>query len=661
MPDKNTDISQQKTGSYWGISRRKFIKQSLIYGAGFTSFVGSLILKPQYSLPADAPVEYIVIGSGAGGGPLACNLAKAGHKVVLFEAGADDKSAANPSDVPFFTAATSEYPPIQWDYYVRHYSNLEQQKRDTKYYPEQDGVWYPRVGALGGCTVHSFLVEIYPSNSDWDYIAQITKDPSWKSDNMRKYFERFEQCRYVPRPIVGNPTRHGFDGWQTTEIPDPSIYKDDQTVQRILRSAAKKVFPYNTEAVLERYRNAKLDPNEWRLLEYREGMYNIPQFMDKGKRRGPRELIRETQAALPNNLIVKTNCLVTRILLDANKTAIGVEYIEKPRLYRADPNYDQNSTLDGKQQLNVTREVIVSAGAFNSPQLLMLSGIGPAEELSKHGIPQLVNLPGVGKNLQDRYEVGVITEVKPENQLTFAQKCTFFQTQDDPCAADWALGKGVYSTVGAVTAIMMKSKVAAQAGRRDPDLFIFSAASPFKGYYRGYSGPIASTPNQFTWAILKAHTLNNAGTVTLRSPDPRDTPIINFRYFEEGSDPTGEDLKAVVEGVQFVRGMNRRPEIKDIAVGEVWPDPKTYPTTSPNDTAQFVRDEAWGHHASCTNKMGPKEDPMAVVDSNFRVHGTKNLRIVDASVFPKIPGYFILTPIFMISEKASDVILADAK
>jgi choline dehydrogenase len=143
--------------------------------------------------------------------------------------------------------------------------------------------------------------------------------------------------------------------------------------------------------------------------------------------------------------------------------------------------------------------------------------------------------------------------------------------------------------------------------------------------------------------------------VKLNSADPRDTPLINFHYFEEGSDSSGEDLAALVDSIEFARQMNENTLVKDISKFEVLPGSLAQ---SREEIAQFVRNEAWGHHASCSNKMGPADDPLAVVDGDFRVHGTQNLRIVDASVFPRIPGYFILMPIYMISEKATDVILA---
>jgi choline dehydrogenase len=132
-------------------------------------------------------------------------------------------------------------------------------------------------------------------------------------------------------------------------------------------------------------------------------------------------------------------------------------------------------------------------------------------------------------------------------------------------------------------------------------------------------------------------------------------PEINFRYFDEGNDDLGEDLDAVVAGVEFVRHMMRNHlpfEAREVLPGDA--------VDGNDELRTFVRDNAWGHHASCTCKMGRPDDPGAVVDSRFRVLGARNLRVVDASVFPRIPGFFIVTPTYMISEKASDVILADA-
>jgi choline dehydrogenase len=289
------------------------------------------------------------------------------------------------------------------------------------------------------------------------------------------------------------------------------------------------------------------------------------------------------------------------------------------------------------------------------PQLLKLSGIGPEDELVSHGIAPIVRLPGVGRNLQDRYEIGVVTNFS--SNFTFAAACRPGQ-RVDPCFSQWLNGRGPYTGYGAVGGIFHTSETQRLAGLRDSDLLISIALTRFKGYYHGYSVADLSAQDahhQMTWLILKGHTRNRAGTVELRSPDPRDTPLINFHYFEEGTDRNGDDLSSVVDGIEYARRINGR--ITDISNGDIVPGPQAQ---SRDDIARFVRNEAWGHHASCSCKMGPPSDPLAVVDSEFRVHGTRNLRICDASVFPRIPGYFVLMAIYMISEKASDVILVNA-
>ena len=144
--------------------------------------------------------------------------------------------------------------------------------------------------------------------------------------------------------------------------------------------------------------------------------------------------------------------------------------------------------------------------------------------------------------------------------------------------------------------------------------------------------------------------------MTLRSPDPRDVPQIDFHYFDEGNDGSGDDLESVVHAIELARLLTRGArsliEAEELPGGEV---------CNRDQLRQFVKDNAWGHHASCSNKIGPPGDRMAVVDSAFRVYGTSWLRVVDASVFPRIPGFFIVTPTYMISEKASDVIAAAAR
>ena len=174
----------------------------------------------------------------------------------------------------------------------------------------------------------------------------------------------------------------------------------------------------------------------------------------------------------------------------------------------------------------------------------------------------------------------------------------------------------------------------------------------FRGYEPGYSAAFAKNLNYLTWAILKGHTENRKGSVTLRSKDPLDMPNVNFRYFEEGSDAAAADLNAVVDGIKFVRAMTKHLNAQGLIEEEEQPGAAVQ---SDEDLRQFVRDSAWGHHASCTCPIG------SVLTSDFKVKGAGSLRVVDASVFPRIPGLFILSSVYMIGEKAADVILADAK
>jgi choline dehydrogenase len=152
-------------------------------------------------------------------------------------------------------------------------------------------------------------------------------------------------------------------------------------------------------------------------------------------------------------------------------------------------------------------------------------------------------------------------------------------------------------------------------------------------------------------------TRNRAGVVTLRSPDPRDVPSINFRYFEEGNDATGEDLTAIVDGIRFVRGMTAGLRSNGLIVEEELPGDHCQSETELMD---FIRDNAWGTGACGTCSIGPTQDPGGVLTSDFRVHGTRGLRVVDASAFPRSPGFYIVSAVYMMGEKAADVILADA-
>jgi choline dehydrogenase len=605
--------------------------------------------------------DFLIVGSGAGGGPLAANLAKAGFKVLLLEAGEDAKPDNYNCQVPCFHAIASEDESLKWDFFVRHYADDAQQRQDPKLTAAEDGVLYPRAGTLGGCTVHNAMITVYPHNSDWDHIAELTGDDSWRSDKMRDYFERLEKCEYQPVEKLGdelhfNPARHGFDGWLTTNVADPRIVFPDKELKNLVWESVEAAIKELELPIEDKIEDALsvLDPNDWHVVKRSgQGIRQTPLATHGGRRIGPREYLKQVQKDHSDKLIIQTGALATRVLFGEGNRAIGVEYLAGHNLYRAGCGSEKSAAGETRQAF-AAREVILAGGAFNSPQLLMLSGIGPRDQLEKFGIPVRVDLPGVGQNLQDRYEVGVVNRVKEEFALlkdaTFAAPAA--GAQPDPVFAQWLQGKGVYTTNGAVISVITRSA----KERPEPDLFIFGLAGLFRGYFPGYSKLFRENKNYFTWAILKAHTNNTAGTVTLRSNDPLDVPQIDFHYFDEGNDAAGDDLESVVNGIQFARVMTR--EARGLIEEEELPGAGLQ---TRDQLRQFVKDNAWGHHASCTNKMGPQGDRMAVVDSSFRVYGTTGLRVVDASVFPRIPGFFIVTPIYMISEKASDVILADAR
>ncbi len=672
--------------------------------------------------------DYIIVGSGAGGAPLAARLAQARKRVLVIEAGSNQDAlptrdpAHEVTRVPGLHGLATEHAAVSWRFFVDHYERTgaglpEGIGEDPKWHTHDktkgedethDGIFYPRATGIGGCTIHNAMITIAGPDADWDDLADLLGDESWRGERMRAYFQRLEDNGYVQPPPTGRQTslarawryarnsfwwlfgfppdstsgKHGFGGWLGTSVADLELGLADKQLVKMLKAALRQSRREGLErswTLVRRFVKGQitqsLDPNH-RLtqLSSPEGLVLVPlsvygqnttihqdasePFAMRGRRSSPRELLLGALATHPEYLTVKTNCLVTKVVLDGRQ-AVGVEYQEGERLYRAHVNPSGASSEKREVRVRPGGEVILCGGAFNTPQLLMLSGIGDKAELEAPGlgIKCVVDLPGVGRNLQDRYEVSVVSQMRQPFSLLSGS--TFrLPSKEHPADShliEWReRGTGIYATNGAVMGIFKRSR----PDLAQPDLFIFGVPADFRGYKVGYS-ELDPTSGLFSWVILKANTTNRDGRVRLRDTDPRSTPLINFHYFNQVSRPNrwanDPDLLALVEGVKFVRGIGRLARVP-----EVHPNESVVPSGSIEGMKSWIRSQAWGHHACGTCRMGPAGDPNAVLDSRFRVLGVAGLRVVDASIFPKIPGYFIVTNIYMASEKAADVILEDA-
>ncbi|MBE3044683.1 GMC family oxidoreductase N-terminal domain-containing protein [Candidatus Bathyarchaeota archaeon] len=361
--------------------------------------------------------------------------------------------------------------------------------------------------------------------------------------------------------------------------------------------------------------------------DHSTSFYSIERHEDAlGHRSTPNDFIRATledEAGYP--LTVQLNTLVTRVMFDEEghvPRAIGVEALEGPSLYRADPRHDPDAS-GNSVGFYARKEVIVSGGAFNSPQILKLSGVGPSPELEALGIPVVADLPGVGENLGDNYEADLL-----------------------------ALGNS--PTGGGFITTLMRTE---SAPTTDRNIHTWCGVFSLEGFWPGF--PEDYGPNEYECALVHMHPKSQAGSVTLASADPRDPPDINFHFFEEGTGD--EDLWEMLEAVKLLR------ESWQVAGDEVLPyDEKSpCPGTGAGDCSDEeqigrMKDQVYSHHATSTCAIGADGDGMAVLDSRFRVRGVEGLRVVDASAWPRVPGAFPVLPTAMLSLKAADEIIAAA-
>jgi len=734
-------------------------------------------IPPEAAALATTPFDYIIVGSGPGGAPLASRLARAGMNVLVLEAGGDSgpppaDGGGTPADrhkaeikaannhliycCPGLHPASTE-PALygaagavrtDWNFWIRHYESDGIQDKDTKNRPHfgQQRILYPRASALGGCSAHHAMISVYGTEYDWQRIADLTGDDSWTPDRMRAIYQRIENDRaglltkgwmrlwdrLVTRWMraINSPGFRGKRGWLDIRLTDPELAMNDPELFKVVAKTIVQVEGLRDLKTLWRFIMIAVfgrlvrdfDFNDFSTMRYRpEGVALVPLAVSRrGLRRGPRERLLETRAFVEKlratdpqhgRLCIATNVFVRRVVFErvqdagprrdeAVPRAVGVEYSLGPGLYDPERETDlaeRETDLAERPTYRcfARREIVLCGGAFNTPQLLMLSGIGDEAHLgdgeidigSMAGVLKemagVINLPGVGGNLRDRYEIGVVSEM--DKSFSTLKDVKFDPTAtDDATLNQWKsppegqARTGLYITNGAALVILKRSGSSGE--NTPPDLFILGFPASFRGYYPGWSQELLKKPpagagesrhNLWSWTILKAYS-KNSGSVRLRSSDPFAAPDIDFKYFGLTSPPPpgwrDADLEALMFGVKYVRSLNHmaRSKMKGHAgkSAELWPGATV--ADDSDELAQWIIHETWGHHACGTCRIGSDpwrantadiEDPGAVLDSKFRVHGVWGLRVVDASVFPEIPGYFIAVPVYMVSEKAAETIL----
>ena len=526
--------------------------------------------------------DFIVVGAGSAGCVLANRLsADPKVRVVLLEAGGKDSNPWIHIPVGYFK--TMHNPAVDWCYKTEPDPGLNGRSID-----------WPRGKVLGGSSSLNGLLYVRGQPQDYDRWRQMGND-GWGWDDVLPLFKRAETNER------GADAFHGVDG---------PLHVSNMRIQRPIcdawvAAAQAAGYPFNPD-----YNGAEQEGVGYFQLTTRNG------------RRCSSAVAYLRPALGRDNLQIVTHALVQRIEMDGRKVT-GVTYSDR----------------SGREHtLRANREVVLSGGAINSPQVLMLSGIGDPDHLSENGISPVHALPGVGRNLQDHLQARLVYKCNEPtlndevrsllNQARIALKYALFRSGPMTMAASLATG---FLRTGPDVAT--------------PDIQFhvqpWSADSPGEGVH-----PFSA----FTMSVCQLRP-ESRGEIRLNGPDPRNYPRIVPRYLS-----TETDCRTLVEGVRIARRIARHAPLETKISQEFRPDPGLG-MDDYDGTLDWARDNSVSiYHPTGTCKMG--SGPDAVVDARLRVHGLDGLRVADCSIMPEIVSGNTNAPAIMIGEKASDLILA---
>ena len=517
--------------------------------------------------------DYVVIGSGSAGGVVAARLTEdASVSVLLLEAGPADDDDMIHLPAGFSTLFKTKW---DWSYRTTAQKHLGGRRAD-----------WPRMKALGGCSSMNAMIYIRGNRADYDEWRDAYGAAGWGYDDVLPYFRRSEGNTRLDNSF------HGADG---------PLHVEDRRFTHELSHAF-------VDAAVAAGHKPNDDFNG--ATQEGAGLYQVT--CRKGRRWSVADAFIRPAMGRPN-LTVRTEAFVTRIDLEGTR-AVGVTY-----------------RRDGvEHSVRADAEVVLSGGAINSPQLLMLSGIGPAAHLREVGVDVTVDLPGVGANLQDHPVSGVLAHTKDTTDVAeFLSFGNVLKAQ--------TLGRGPLTSNVAESGAFLHSRDGLDA----PDIQIHFAPTGF--WDNGLHEP---TRRALTAAVTLVR-VQSRGHVRLRSADPSWHPEIEAGYFDDRA-----DLDAMVRGYRTLFEILREPAIGRF-IEAPW-DPASFDATDEQILETIGRLGQTLYHPVATCSMGTGED--AVVDPQLRVRGVENLRVADASVMPAVPRGNTNAPTIMVGEKAADLL-----